>query len=186
MDLLLDRIDRADAADVAVEHVEVVVVADLHHLVADAEGPAPAYHGIARGVEERLKLGVDIRHAEEPPLHGRQHLDVVHRIKPELVGDVLPDEGLERRGDLLGLFLSMKKKSAFEPSGGSSGMSPSLTRWALTTMRLSAPWRKMCRKRTTSATPDWMMSPRTLTGADRGELVDVADEHELGSAVAAP
>ena len=43
------RIDAHDEADVAVEDVLVVVVAQLHHLVADPVGPGAAHERRAAG-----------------------------------------------------------------------------------------------------------------------------------------
>ena len=56
----LFRIDARDEANVAVEDVPVVVVAELHHLVADADRcGAPRTSGVAARVQRRLERLVE-------------------------------------------------------------------------------------------------------------------------------
>ena len=82
-----------DAADVAVVDLPVVVVLDLHHLVAGGEGPAEALHlALAGRVQGRLELDVEGARADPAPVHGAEHLDVVHRMKAETPRDAGADE----------------------------------------------------------------------------------------------
>ena len=53
-------------------------------------------------------------------------------------------------------------------------------RCALTMIRLSAAWRNTSVSRTTGTAPEPMMSAQHLAGADRRQLVDVADQDQRG------
>ena len=72
-------------ADIAVKHTFVVVVARLHHLVADPEDPT-GMRGFQlaarRRVQRRLQQLVQVFHAAGQAVHRRQHLHVPSDIDP--------------------------------------------------------------------------------------------------------
>jgi hypothetical protein len=103
MQFLLHVVDLGHAADVAVEHVFVVVVDHLHDLVAHAEGPAVALDGRTGRVQCLLEDRIEVPAAQDAPLHGREHLDVVHAVKAELLWDVLADQAADHVHGLVGV-----------------------------------------------------------------------------------
>ena len=85
--LLVVSIDASDETDVAVEDVAVVVVLDLHDLVADAEAIAELVHTVFAGrIQRRLQGLVDATGAGDSPVHRAEHLDVTNGIDMELPG----------------------------------------------------------------------------------------------------
>jgi hypothetical protein len=63
-------VDRPHQPQVAVEHLLLVVVRHLHHLVAGAEGPAEALDpGLARRVQQPLQLEIERAGAEPATVH---------------------------------------------------------------------------------------------------------------------
>jgi hypothetical protein len=71
----------------------VVIVLDLHDLVARTEGPAEAFDAdLARRVQLFLKLDIQGASTEAAPVHRAQHLDVAHWIEPEALRDALPHD----------------------------------------------------------------------------------------------
>src|SRR6202048_1659289 len=69
-DLTRVGIDVVDGADIAVVDLLVVVVLDLHHLVAGGKGPAkPLDLPIAGGIERCLQLDVQRARAHSTPVH---------------------------------------------------------------------------------------------------------------------
>src|SRR5262249_34050835 len=75
-------------ANVAVVDLLVIVVLDLHDLVAGGEGPAePLYLLFAGGVERGLQLNVQRPCARAAAVHRTQHLNVTDGIKPKPFGD---------------------------------------------------------------------------------------------------
>ena len=94
-----------DRADIAVVDLLVVVVLDLHDLVAWREGPAEALDlAFAGRVERGLELDVERAGAGGAPVHRVQHLDVLHGVEPEPLRDAglhqLHDPGGRRLGIL--------------------------------------------------------------------------------------
>jgi hypothetical protein len=72
------RIDRFDQPEIAVEHFLGVVVGDLHHLVARAEGPPePLDPDLARQVQEPLQVEVQRPRTQTAVVHRAQHLEVL-------------------------------------------------------------------------------------------------------------
>ena len=87
---------RAHDPEFAVRDVPVVIVARLHDLVADPEGPAGARQaGGARRIERRLQVRVETMRSEHAAMHGAQHLNVADRIETEPARDAVADEGHE-------------------------------------------------------------------------------------------
>ena len=85
-----------DIADVAVVDLLVVVVLDLHHLVAGGKGPAEALDlPFARRVEGGLQFDVERAGAGTAPVHRAQHLDILHGIEAE----ALRNAGLDQLDD---------------------------------------------------------------------------------------
>ncbi len=82
VDLLLLQVDALDAADVAVEDVLVVVVPELHHLVARPEEAGAPHHLRPPRVQGGLEDRVELSGADHAAVHGRDHLDVGPRVEP--------------------------------------------------------------------------------------------------------
>ena len=58
--LAVVSVDGIDGADITVEHLLLVVIGDLHHLVARCETPAKALHLLRRiGIQQLLQLDVE-------------------------------------------------------------------------------------------------------------------------------
>ena len=99
------RVDAFHGADVAVVDVLVVVVLDLHDLVAGREGPAEALDLLlAGGVQRRLQLDIERPRADASPVHRAQHLDVAHRMEAEPAGNALADQGQDALHRLFGIL----------------------------------------------------------------------------------
>ena len=80
-----------------------------------------------------------------------------------------------------GLGRSMKKKSwSWSAAGSRCGGRPWLISWAAVVIIERAAWRKIWLSRTTGATPEAIRSSNGLAGADRRQLVGVADEDDVG------
>jgi hypothetical protein len=74
-------IEAPDDAEVPVVDLLVIVVFDLHHLVADAAGRAEALATqFARRVQRLLQIEIERPSAEAAAVHRAQHLDVAHRV----------------------------------------------------------------------------------------------------------
>ena len=175
-------------ADVAVVDLLVVVVLDLHHLVAGREGPSRSARGAASPVrvERRLQRQVQRLGAGGAAIHRAQHLDVAHRIQAEAARDPLAHESTararppaRRRPHRRGRSRRSRRRRRSAASG------PALTRCAAATIRLPAAWRKRAVRRATGTRRDAMQVGEHLARADRGQLIGVADEEQRG-AVAAP
>src|SRR5438132_9726173 len=83
------RIDIVDVADVAVIDLLVVVVLDLHHLIAGREGPAEALDlTLTRRVQRRLQFDVERSGADATAIHRAQNLDVANGIEAEAAGNL--------------------------------------------------------------------------------------------------
>jgi len=81
-------VDIVDVTDVAIVDLFIVIVLDLHDLVAGREGPAEAPHfSLAGGIERRLQFDVERARADAAPVHRAQHLDVSNGLEPEALGD---------------------------------------------------------------------------------------------------
>ena len=78
--------------DIAVVHIFLIVVADLHDLVAEPVEPLSALQGLPFGIERLLKQQVEVRRAHGALVHGRKHLNFIERIKLETTGDVILDQ----------------------------------------------------------------------------------------------
>ena len=94
--------DFGDVPDVAVVDVEVVVVAGLDDFVADAEVGAVAFDlgfELVWWVEGLLEDVVEVGDAGGAAVHGGEDLDVVERVEFEFVGDAVADEVGEGFGD---------------------------------------------------------------------------------------
>src|SRR4249919_2666084 len=77
-------VDAVDVADIAVVNLLVVVVLDLHDLVARSEGPTePFYLLIAGGIECSLQFNVQRPCACAAAVHWTQDLDVTDGIEPK-------------------------------------------------------------------------------------------------------
>jgi hypothetical protein len=62
----------------------VVVILDLHDLVAGTEGPAePLDADLAGRVQRFLQLDIERAGAEAATVHRAEHLDVSYRVEPE-------------------------------------------------------------------------------------------------------
>ena len=80
-------IDVVDIADVAVVDFLVVVILDLHDLVAWRKGPAESLDfAFAGGVQGCLQLDAERSRANAAAVHRAEHLDVADRIQAEALG----------------------------------------------------------------------------------------------------
>ena len=70
------HIDRADDADIPVENLLVVIIADLHHLIAEAIHNPSSFQTDASRIESLLQNEIQIRSADDAPLHGSEDLYV--------------------------------------------------------------------------------------------------------------
>src|SRR6516164_8306267 len=76
--------------EIAVVDVLVVIVLNLHDLVAWTESPAePLDADLARRVERVLQLDVERAGTEAAPVHWAEDLDVAYRVEPEALWDAL-------------------------------------------------------------------------------------------------
>ena len=109
---LLDGVDGRDAADIAVVDALVVVVDRLHHLVADAKGAAaqPPLRLAPRRVERLLEHLVQVRHPRLPVVHRGQHLDIVERVEAEFVRHAPGDHVHQQFGRLGRVFLDEQEE----------------------------------------------------------------------------
>src|SRR5262245_18495033 len=78
------RIDIVDIPDVAVIDLLVVIVLDLHHLIARREGPAEALDlTLARRVQRGLQFDVERAGADTAAIHWTENLDVADGVEAE-------------------------------------------------------------------------------------------------------
>src|SRR5262249_52708740 len=81
-------VDIVNGADVAVVNLLVVVVLDLHHLVAGGKSPAEAFNlAVAGGIERCLQFDVQRARTNTTPIHRTQHLDVADGIEAKSFRD---------------------------------------------------------------------------------------------------
>src|SRR6266481_4950576 len=81
-------IDIVDVANIAVVDLLVVVVLDLHHLVARRKGPAETLHlAVDSGVQRRLEFDIQRAGADTTAVHRTKYLDVANGIEAEPFGD---------------------------------------------------------------------------------------------------
>jgi hypothetical protein len=81
------EMDGFDVADIAIIDLFVIVVLDLHDLVADGKG-RPEFLDLwffAR-IESPLQLDIQRTGAKSAAIHRAENLDVAHRIEAELAG----------------------------------------------------------------------------------------------------
>jgi hypothetical protein len=104
-EFVLLAVDLGNVADVAVVDLAVVVVLDLHDLVADAECRAELLHAVlARRVQRGLQRLVDCARTRDAAIHRAQHLDVTQRIDAKLSRQPRLHEIDHGLGDGLGLL----------------------------------------------------------------------------------
>ena len=81
-------IDVDDIPDVANVDFLVVVIFDLHDLVAGRKGPAETLDfAFAGGVQRRLQFDVERTRANAAAVHRAEHLDVADRVQAETLWD---------------------------------------------------------------------------------------------------
>ena len=82
------QIDVVDVANVAVVDFLVVVIFDLHDLVAGRKGPSETLDlAFAGGVQRRLQFDVERSRADATAVHRAEHLDVADRVQAEAFGN---------------------------------------------------------------------------------------------------
>src|SRR5262249_46672596 len=87
-DLARVEVNITDVADIAVVDLLVVVVLDLHHLIAGGKGRTESLDfAIARGIEGCLQRDVQRPRAYPAPIHRTQHLDAADGIETEPLGN---------------------------------------------------------------------------------------------------
>src|SRR5205823_10558919 len=103
-ELALLHIDARHRAEIAVVNLLVVVILDLHDLVARTEGPAePLDADLAGRVQRVLQLDIERAGAETATVHRTEHLDVAYRVEPEALWDPLLHDCQELAHTLLGV-----------------------------------------------------------------------------------
>ena len=80
-------VDRFDEADVAIIDVLIVIVAQLHDAVADAEESSTAGDGASIGIEFGLQACVEVFCAECVAAHRGENLDILQGVEAELARD---------------------------------------------------------------------------------------------------
>ena len=165
-----------DAADVAVEHALVIIVARLHHLVADPENLAGHRQfalAARRRIQRLLQEFVQVFHAAGQSVHRRQHLHVaadIHALAGQFVPAQLDHQGRRRFivGDLPQLELPraahVREPAAIDAVGVKNDRA--LPRLA---ENLGQPHHRRRFR------PDDILQHRPR--AHRRQLVDVADQH---------
>src|SRR6202171_1499106 len=84
------EIDGFDEADVAIVDLFVIVIFDLHDLVADGKGrPEFLDLWVSSRIEGPLQFDIQRTGSEPSAVHRAEHLDVAHGIEAEAVGDAL-------------------------------------------------------------------------------------------------
>src|SRR5712692_3442393 len=87
------HIDARHDAKVAVVDFLVVIVLDLHDLVARTEGPAEAFDtDLAGRIQRLLELDIEGAGTEAAAVHRTEDLDVAYRVEPETFGDPVPHD----------------------------------------------------------------------------------------------
>ena len=98
-------IDVDDITDVAVVDFLVVVILDLHDLVAGRKGPAETLDlAFAGGVQRRLQFDVERTRADAAAVHRTEHLDVADRVQAETLGDAGLHQFQDALNGGLGIF----------------------------------------------------------------------------------
>src|SRR5690606_26994533 len=180
---LFDRVDGGDVAEGAVEHpvgALVVVVADLHDLVADPEDPAAhASFGRPRaGRGERLlQQRVEVARACRAAVHGGEYLDVAARVQAEAPRDAAGDDVHGQFGGGLGVLAGEEEEvgHAVQVDGASGvdavrvGDHTGLGGLAEHLGEADAGYGRVLRQQVA----------QDLSGAHRRQLVDVADEEQV-------
>src|SRR5215472_13889001 len=88
MDLAFLHADVRHDTEITVVDVLVVIVLDLHDLVAGTECPAKAYNaGLAWRVQYLLKLNVQRAGTEATAVHRTKHLNVAYCVQPKTLRD---------------------------------------------------------------------------------------------------
>src|SRR5262249_35532584 len=92
-EIALGGIDIIDFANVAIIDVLVIVILDLHDLIAGCEGPAKPFDlAIAGGIECSLQFDVQRTCTNPASVHRTQHLDVTDGIEAEAPGNPGPTQ----------------------------------------------------------------------------------------------
>ena len=97
------HIDCVDESDVTVEHLLGVVVLELQHAVALAEGKAGTCETIARGIDTLLDGDIQVIGSDDTALHGREHLYAAPGYVVGL-GEAVADQIDYGRGNLFRLL----------------------------------------------------------------------------------
>ena len=97
------HVDSGDESNVAVEDFLGIVVLELQHAVAFAEGETGACEAVARGIDTLLNGDVEVVGSDDAALHGREHLDAAPRYVVGL-GQAVADQIDDGRGNLVGLL----------------------------------------------------------------------------------
>jgi hypothetical protein len=97
--------------DIAVVDFLVIIILDLHDLIARRNGPTETLDlAIARGVQHRLQFDVQRTRANAAAVHRAEHLDVADRVQAEAFGDA----GLHQFQDALNGGLGLVGRNEVE------------------------------------------------------------------------
>src|SRR5207244_6387196 len=92
-------VDADDTPKVTVENSFIVVVAQLHDLILNSEGPSASFQRFPRGVKQSLQLAVELDGPEQAAVHRREHLygvDDLVRRQLQRPRDALANQLLDR------------------------------------------------------------------------------------------
>src|SRR6185437_7422747 len=103
-------------AKIAVVDLTVVIVLDLHDLVARTEGPAKTLNAcLAWWIERLLQFDVQRASAQPTTVHWAQHLNIADRVQSEGLGNAVPYQ----RDDLADTLLRRLRVDEVEIRQGS-------------------------------------------------------------------
>src|SRR4029077_18288444 len=98
-------IDVVDIANVAVVDLLIIVILDLHDLVARRKGPSePLDLAFAGGVQCRLQLDVERTRANAAAVHRAEHLHIADWVQAEAFGDAGLHQFQDALNGGLGIF----------------------------------------------------------------------------------
>jgi hypothetical protein len=93
VELTFLHIDVRHDTEIAVVDLLVVVVLDLHDLVARTERPAEALNAaLARRVQYVLELDIKGARTKPAAVHRAEHLDIAYWVEPEALRNALADD----------------------------------------------------------------------------------------------
>ena len=176
------KVKKGDAPHVAVEHVLIVVIANLHNLVVQSKGPVAAAHFNAVGVQGLLQARVHMSRAHGPLVHGGEHLNIVHRVKAKAARNMVAHQVDHKVGGFFRVALvdEVKIRKAVFAGLQRRNLAPVdqvgvANNFAF--RRLAKDFSKLHHRNHTGADN----ISQHVAGAHRGQLMHIAHQHKGGS-----